>query len=328
MMSKIKVGIIGFGKMGKIRANVISHLPELKLVGISDIEQPDNCQYLYYPKYEELINAVDAVFICTPNKYIPDIIVMALNKKKHVFSEKPMGRNMEDVQKILEAEKANKGLKLKFGFNHRYHGSVMEAKRIIDNGDLGKVLMMRGVYGKSGNDSWRNQKEIAGGGILLDQGIHMLDLLRYIGGEFESVKSFVSNLFWKTDVEDNALAILKSDKGILAAVHSSSTCWKHTFHLMIFLEKGYLILDGILSSTRSYGQGEKLVIGKKQLQGENYAIGNPQEQIIYFDKDNSWELEIKDFIDCIKNNKPVLMGNSYDAMKAMELVYKIYKDGE
>lgn len=325
-MGKIKVGIVGFGKMGQIRADVIMRQPELKLVGVSDIVQPDNCPYLYYPDFRELIKDVDAVFVCTPNKFIPDVIISALCHKKHVFSEKPMGRTMEDVWHIIEAEHKNKGTKLKFGFNHRYHGSVMKAKEIIDGGELGKIILMKGTYGKSFVEGWRADREIAGGGILLDQGIHMVDLLRYFGGKFELVKGIVSS-FGKKDLEDNAFALLQSKDGIIATLHSSATYWKHTFKLDIFLEKGYLILDGILSSTRSYGQGERLIIGKKELQGEGYAIGNPKEEIIYFNQDNSWELEVRDFIDCIKNDKPVISGNSQDAMEAMDLVYKIYKDG-
>ena len=328
----MKVGIIGFGKMGKIRMNVINNHPELSLKGISDIVPPEqnetrNCDF--YKSYHDLLKTdIDAVFVCTPNKFTPEIVISALKNKKHVFCEKPPGRTLNDVQNIIKAERENKELKLKFGFNHRYHGAVMEAKSIVESGRLGKILWMRGIYGKSGaidfEKQWRSKKEIAGGGILLDQGIHMIDLFRLFCGDFREVKSFVTNSYWNIDMEDNAFAILRNEKNQVALFHSSSTQWKHTFSLEIALEQGYVNINGILSSTRSYGQGERLITARKQFENESSAMGNPHEEITYFDQDRSWELEVENFVDCIKNDKKVSIGSSEDALKAMDLVYKIY----
>ena len=139
---------------------------------------------------------LDAVFVCSYNNSAPDVVVAALEAGKHVFCEKPPGRCVADVERIIAAERANPGRKLKFGFNHRYHGSVMEAKQIVDSGRYGRVLWLRGVYGKCGSiqfeNDWRNDRNIAGGGILLDQGIHMLDLCRFFCGDFDQVKSLVT----------------------------------------------------------------------------------------------------------------------------------------
>lgn len=329
---KIRVGIIGFGKMGKIRMNVINHHPELSLIGISDVVPPEQNETLdceFYKNYHDLLQKdIDAVFVCTPNKFTPEIVISALNNKKHVFCEKPPGRNLNDVQNIIKAERENTCLKLKFGFNHRYHGAVMEAKSIVESGRLGKILWMRGIYGKSGGvdfeKQWRSNKEIAGGGILLDQGIHMIDLFRLFCGDFTEVKSFVTNSYWNSDMEDNAFALLRNEKGQVAMVHSSSTQWKHTFSLEIALEEGYVNISGILSSTRSYGHGERLIRARKEFENKSSAMGNPQEEITYFDQDRSWELEVENFVDCIKNDEKVSIGSSEDALKAMELVYKIY----
>ncbi|MFH1727670.1 MAG: Gfo/Idh/MocA family oxidoreductase [Pseudomonadota bacterium] len=328
----MKLGIIGFGKMGKIRNDVIQKHPDLSLEGVFDTVSPNlqtdlNCKI--YKNYHELLDSnIDAVIVCTPNKFTPQIVIDALNKKKHVFCEKPPGRNVEDIKNIIAAEKKNKALKLKFGFNHRYHGAIMEAKAIIESDRLGNILWLRGIYGKSGasdfEKQWRSDRNICGGGILLDQGIHMLDLFRLFCKDFQEVKSLVTNSHWNIDVEDNVFAILRNKNSQMAMLHSSSTQWKHTFSLEIFLERGYLIIKGILSSTRSYGSGERLIVAIKQLEDESFALGNPREEIIYFDQDKSWELEIEDFWDCVKNNKKVLVGSSNDAYKAMELVYKIY----
>ncbi|MFA5316095.1 MAG: Gfo/Idh/MocA family oxidoreductase [Dehalococcoidales bacterium] len=332
MSGRIKVGIIGFGKMGQIRKGVVDHNPDLSLEAICDPVLPaqnetPECKMLR--DYRELLKEdLSAVLVCTPNKFTPEIVTSALNHNKHVFCEKPPGRNIDDIQSIIKAEQNNKGLKLKFGFNHRYHGAIIEAKAIIESGRLGKILWMRGIYGKSGGPNfektWRNQREIAGGGILLDQGIHMVDLFRMFCGDFHELKSFVTNSYWNTDVEDNAMAILRNNRGQIAMIHSSATQWKHTFSLEISLEEGYLIISGILSSTLSYGQGERLIVATKQPENRGFALGNPREELTYFNQDRSWELEIDDFVNCIKNDRPVTTGSSQDAVKAMEMVYRIY----
>ena len=332
MAKKIKVGIIGFGKMGRVRKSVIDNHPDLSLKCICDVIPPDQSELSgckYFQDYQDLLKTdVEAVFVCTPNKFAPDIVIAALNNKKHVFCEKPPGRSPDDIRSIIKAEQANKCVKLKFGFNHRYHAAVMEAKSIVEGNRLGRILWMRGIYGKSGGSAfekdWRSDKEIAGGGILLDQGIHMIDLFRLFCGDFQEVKSFVTNSYWNINVEDNALAILRNEKGQLAMLHSSSTQWKHTFSLEISLEGGYLIIHGILSSTRSYGPDERLIVAIKQPQNNNFTLGNPREEITYFNQDRSWELEVGDFAECIKNDRQVTTGLSEDALKAMELVHTIY----
>ncbi|MBT7484246.1 Gfo/Idh/MocA family oxidoreductase, partial [Candidatus Peregrinibacteria bacterium] len=210
---------------------------------------------------------------------------------------------------MQEAEKRNPSGKLMFGFNHRYHPGIMKAKAIVDSGRLGKILTLRGLYGKSGGksfpDSWRNDVSISGGGILLDQGIHMLDLFNFFLGGFTSVKSFISNAHWGFDVEDNAVVILQTGNDQLAMLHSSATFWKHMFQLTLILEKGYLTVEGLLSKTGSYGR-ETLTIGRRQFEDEAEAIGNPSEEVVYFDRDLSWDLEVDKFVEAIRNNTSIV----------------------
>ena len=155
----------------------------------------------------------------------------------------------------------------------------------------------------------------------------MLDLFNVFLGHFSSVKSFLSTGHWGFDVEDNAVVIMRNDSGQLAMLHSSTTFWKHIFQLTIILEGGYLIVEGLLSKTGSYGR-ETLVIGRRQFEDEAEAVGNPSEEIIYFDKDKSWEVEVGKFVDAILNNIPVTESSSDDALEAMKLVDLCYRESD
>lgn len=331
MSGAVKIGIIGLGKMGAIRARELMKHASAHVVCGTD-PKPDSFAAQFrnveiLPDLTALLaSEVDAVFVCTPNRFTPGAIVAALDAGKHVFAEKPPGRTLADMQDIIGAERRNPALKLKFGFNHRYHAGIQEAKRIVESGRLGRILWLRGIYGKSGGEGfeseWRSNKELAGAGILLDQGIHMLDLLRLFCGDFVEVKSMVTTAYWNIGVEDNAFALLRDAEGRIAMLHSSSTHWKHRFSLEIFLSEGYLTVNGILSSTRSYGD-ETISVARRQF-NEGFAQGKPREEIIYFDTDPSWELEVDEFLHNVIADTPVENGNSEQADKAMRLVFEIY----
>jgi len=235
---------------------------------------------------------------------------------------------MEDIKRIMAAEKRNPGRVLKIGFNHRYHYGIMEAKKIIESGKYGKILWMRGVYGKaegSGNpNEWRLDPDVSGGGILFDQGIHMLDLFRHFAGEFTEIKSMCSTSYWDMPFEDNAFALLRNDAGQIAMLHSSFTQWKHRFTLEIFMDDGYVIVDGMPSSTRSY-RDEWIIQGRKHT---GYAIGNPPEESTFCNIDPSWDNELEEFVDCVKTGGPVINGTSNDAFETMNLVFSIYNADE
>ncbi len=331
MNKQLKCGIIGYGYMGEIRRGVIERNPDLSLVGICDtqsttLQKISGCPA--FASFDELLAASpDIIFVCTPNRYSPDFCIKAMQAGKHVFCEKPPGCHVEDIRNIIKYETSR--TRLMFGFNHRFHPGIIKAKVIIESGRFGKIINVRGIYGKSGgknfNKSWRNDKDISGGGILLDQGIHMLDLFRYLCGDFEFVKCFTANTYWKFSMEDNAFVILHNKKSQSACLHSSATMWKHTFSIFITLEEGYLVVEGLLSKTGSYGR-EKLIVGRRQFEDETEAVGNPSEEVTYFDRDLSWDLEVEEFVKCIKEKKPVTVSSSEDALRVMELIDRAYAD--
>ena len=334
MTKQLKIGIIGLGKMGKIRAKTIRENRDTTLICGTDPFPPDpparefEGMQIYKDADAVIGSDADAIIVATPNRFIPDAVINALDAGKHVFAEKPPGRNMEDIERIIEAERRNPGLVLKFGFNHRYHFGIMEAKKIVDSGTYGKILWMRGTYGKGEymeTMGWRQDPEIVGGGILLDQGIHMLDLFCHFGrSKFIEIKSMCTTAYWNIPMEDNAFAILRDTEGRIAMLHSSFNQWKHRFTLEIFMSDGYVIVDGMASTTRSY-RDEWLIHGRKHT---GYAIGNPPETSTFCNTDPSWEMELADFVDCISNNRPVENGNSEDAYESMRLVYSIYNNDE
>ncbi|HET7459869.1 MAG TPA: Gfo/Idh/MocA family oxidoreductase [Longimicrobium sp.] len=335
MADRLKIGIIGLGKMGQIRAREIARRGDAVVVAGADT---DASRFAHFPgvachtDWRAVIAAdVDAVVVCTPNAFTEPAVVAALDAGKHVFSEKPPGRSVADVESMAAAALRNPERKLMFGFNHRWHLGIQEAKRILDSGRLGEILWLRAVYGKSGAEagfeqSWRSSREICGGGILLDQGIHMLDLLRFFCGDFVEIKSMVSTAHWNVDVEDNAFALLRDRSGRVAMLHSSSTQWKHRFNLEVYTSGGYLSVNGILSSTRSYGE-ESITVAKRQFD-DGFATGKPREEVIYFDTDPSWEREIEEFIACVQEDRPVTNGSWEDALAAMKLVFDIYQADE
>jgi len=330
MSRKLKVGIAGYGVVGKRRCECVEQHPSLEMIAVCDQVFPDDISivdgYKSYKSYKQLLKEnLDILIVCLTNDIAPEVTIAALETGLHVFCEKPPGKNVSDIVRVIGIEQQKPDLKLMYGFNHRYHYSVQDALQIVHSGELGKVINIRGVYGKAklitfNQPDWRTKREISGGGVLLDQGIHMVDLMRLFGGEFKEVHSFVSNGHWGYNVEDNAYALMRTDDNVVAMLNSSATQWRHRFHLDINLEKGSIILGGILSGTKSYG-AETLTVVRADPAND---LGDPMEQVTRYNKDPSWCAEIDEFVNCVINNRKVVNGTSDDALQTMKLVYKIY----
>ena len=329
-MNKLRVGIAGFGIVGKRRSKCVEKNLDMTLIAVCDQNFKDNGSFedgtRYYTSYFSLLKEnLDVLLVCLTNDIAAEVTQMGLQQGLHVFCEKPPGRTVQDILNVISVEKENSHLKLMYGFNHRYHDSVKDALQILKSGSLGEIINLRGVYGKSkiitfNQPDWRTKREISGGGVLLDQGIHMVDLMRLFAGEFKDVQSYISNGHWGYDVEDNAYAIMRSGRGVVAMLNSSATQWRHRFNLDINLERGSMILGGILSGTKSYGAETLSVI---TVDHKN-DTGDPREQTTHYNTDPSWEEELSLFSKCILDDTPILSGSSDDALKTMRLVYKIY----
>jgi len=321
------------GKMGRIRRDAMLRHGGYDVAAVCDISEEALKGY-GQRKYADWRVCLDdarpaAVIVSTYNRDIADIVCGALEHGCHVFAEKPPGRTLRETIRMREVHE-NSGLALKFGFNHRYHNSVIEAKTLIDHGLLGDLVCARGVYGKSGGagfeGEWRNDPELSGGGILIDQGIHMLDLLCYFCGNFSEVHGLVDHMVWRdTGTEDSAFAILKTDDGKVASLHSSAIQWKHKFDLDLICTNGYISLNGLLTSTRSYGE-ERITYYLKDLAQKTGGPGNPSEHTICFDEDSSWDYEMAEFYEAITGGGPVKNGTIDDALRVMGLIEQVYSN--
>ncbi|MBE0613495.1 MAG: Gfo/Idh/MocA family oxidoreductase [Burkholderiales bacterium] len=329
-MTEQRVGIAGFGVVGKRRKECLDRHPLLRVVAVCDQtfggEGVLHDGIRHYNDYRRLLTEkLDILIVCMTNDIAAEVTIAGLESGLHVFCEKPPGRSVEDIERVIGHERNHPELKLMYGFNHRYHDSVKDALRILNSGELGRVINMRGVYGKAklitfNQPDWRTKRAIAGGGVLLDQGIHMVDLMRLFGGEFTEVRSFISNSHWGYDVEDNAYALMRNADGVVGMLNSSATQWRHRFNLDINLERGSLILGGLLTGTKSYGAETLTVV---QADPDNDR-GDPKEQVTRYNRDPSWDEEIAAFADSVLHDKPVQSGTSDDALRTMQLVFKIY----
>jgi len=334
MQKKFRTVIIGMGRMGKTRYTAMQKYGGFEIVALCDnnVEMLSKYSEHVYTSWQKCIDEEnpEVVVVCTVNAVIPDVVCYSLEKGCHVFAEKPPGRCLQDAVRMKECFEGKASQVLKFGFNHRYHNSIIEAKSLIESGFLGSVVAARGVYGKAADLTkveWRNNIEIAGGGILLDQGIHMLDLMRYFVGDFTQIEGFTDNLVWKESVgEDTAFVTMRTDSGKVATLHSSAIQWKHKFDLDIVCTEGYIALNGLLTSTKSYGE-EKITYYKRDLEQKSGKMGNPKEYTMCFDEDASWDYEIEEFYDALIGRGAVVNGTVDDAVAVMKLIDTVYKNG-
>ena len=332
---KGNVVIIGAGLIGRKRAAALNKFDDCRLIVTADINK-NKAESLakefggeVESDWHQVIKRkdIDIVIVATFNKFLSPICIASLRNGKHVLCEKPLGRNTRESERIIEAGTHSEVI-LKTGFNHRHHPAIYKAKKLVEKGAIGNIYYIRCIYGHGGRQGyekeWRANKDLCGGGELLDQGVHVVDLFRWYLGEFDEVYGQINTFYWNMKVEDNAFAMFRTKKGQVAVMHTSWTQWKNEFLFEVFGEKGYLIVDGLGGS---YGT-EKLITGKRKMESgkhEQYVGGPPEEEIIEFPgPDISWIEEWKEFASAIKENREPL-GSGYDGLMANKLIEAVYQ---
>jgi len=321
----MNIAIVGAGLIGRKRADSLPK--DIKLTKVCDIN-PEICKKFADEyrcdcenKWQKIVKdpKIDAVIISTTNNWLTPIALEAIENGKHVLLEKPGARNPEEFKKLIDAQKEN-NVVVKIGYNHRYHLGMMKAKEIIDSKKFGKVMFIRAKYGHGARldygKEWRFNPEIAGGGELLDQGCHLIDLVNYYIGEMETAVGFSEKMFWSEELEDNSFFILRNRKGQIAHLSASCTEWKNIFVFEIMLQRAKIQINGI---GRSYGK-ESITLYKMRPE-----MGPPDvEEIDFSEEDVSWKLENEEFFNAIKeknySNKDLLAG--YYAIKKVFDIYE------
>jgi predicted dehydrogenase len=237
----------------------------------------------------------------------------------HILCEKPLARTIEEAEEMLSACQSNNVI-LKCGFNLRHHPGIQQAKEWLGEGRIGEPINLRlryGIGGRPGYDrEWRADPQMSGGGQLMDQGVHGLDLARYFLGDFSEVFGFLQTAFWDVaPLEDNAFALLRTNKRQVASLHVSWTQWKNLFSLEIFGHDGYILVEGLGGS---YGV-EKIAFGQR-----DFSKPFGEEVIEYRGEDTSWHKEWKEFTDAMRMSREPL-GNGYDGLQALKLAFAIYE---
>lgn len=300
----MNIGIIGCGLIGNKRAASI--YGDNKLVAVCDVDLSKARQLgtkykvaFITDDYKELIKLqnIELVIVSVINYELFPITLHAIQNGKNVIVEKPGGISSVQLNEIVERSNENHVF-VKVGFNHRYHPAMLKAKEIIDSGQAGDIMFIRGRYGHGGrvgyDKEWRANATISGGGETIDQGVHLIDLARWFMGDFSEVIGFADTFFGDMDVDDNGFIGLRKKDGRAAWLQVSCTEWKNLFSFEIYCKQAKLAIEGLGGS---YGT-EKLF--HYQMLPE---MGPPDTLIYEFPRgDNSWRLELEDTISAIKNN--------------------------
>ena len=324
----MNISIVGCGLIGKKRALALQENDHLisccdtNQETLEDYSVEFNCKS--YEDYKNLIDDSNSeiIVVAVVNKYALPIISYALSKGKHVLAEKPLGRNVYEAEEMVASAMKN-NLVLKTGFNHRFHPAIWQAKEMLELNKIGKLMFIRARYGHGGRPGmeteWRSSKDLCGGGELLDQGVHIIDLCHWFAGDIKTIFGKTNTKFWDIEVEDNAFALMESTNGVEIQFHVSWTNWKNIFSFEVFGEDGYLRIEGLGGS---YGS-ETLEFGMRNKEG-----GKPDIQIFeYPPEDLSWKKEWQEFKNSIKENREPI-GSGADGLYANKIIEAIYKSSE
>jgi predicted dehydrogenase len=323
--SDIKFAIIGCGLIGRKRA---AALPNASLLYACDLEASraadlartvPGCQAITDHAVALRDPAVSAVIISTLNASLAPISLAAVRAGKHVLVEKPGGLNSAQLREV-QAAAAQSGVRVRLGYNHRFHPGMQKARELIDAGSIGPLMFLRARYGHGGRKGydreWRANPTLSGGGELIDQGVHLIDLSAWFLGDFAITEGHCTTSFWDMPVDDNAFLSLRTAAGQTAWLHASCTEWKNLFSFEIYGRDGKIAVDGLGGS---YGP-ERLTfykmlpqMGPPETTGWEFPVG-----------DGSWAAETAAFIDDIRFGREPSPGLR-EGIRTLEIVEQIYQ---
>lgn len=324
----LKIALIGCGLIGQKRLKLLP--PGSVTVACDTLldraqklaAQSEGC--MATDAFEQAVRSpnVDVVMIATINSALQPIALAAVKNGKHVLVEKPAAISVAELDE-LEAAAKQTGALVRVGYNHRYHPACLKALEIFRSGALGPMMFVRGRYGQGGRigyeKEWRADPKLSGGGELIDQGVHLIDLAGIFLGDFTTVDGHATTYFWNMPVDDNAFLSLRNAAGNTAWLHVSCSEWKNLFSLEIYGRDAKLHWEGLGGS---YGI-ERLTHYKMLPQ-----MGPPETTIYEFPRgDESWKIEMADFFEDIRLKRTPVPGLK-EARAALAVVEKIYQSGK
>lgn len=321
----MNVAIVGCGLIGQKRANTLGGC---QLVACVDQIQ-DKAEVLAN-KFKDCIALTDwrdlekrpdiqVVIIATLHASLAEIALAMVCAGKHVLIEKPAGRRSFELEPILK-EAEIKNVRVRVGFNHRYHRAFRKARELVEQNLLGELMFIRARYGHGGrlgyDKEWRANPNLSGGGELIDQGVHLIDLARWFLGDFSIVEGCAHTYYWDMPVDDNGFLLLKTRKNQVAFLHASCTEWKNLFSFEIYGQLGKIEVNGLGGS---YGV-ERISFYKMSTH-----MGPPETSIWEYPmQDDSWQVEFDEFLKDIQLERQPAAGLK-DAHAALRIVEQIYR---
>lgn len=321
----IGLGIIGCGLIGNKRARALGS--SFKLIACHDAFRGRSERFAKEHGARSCSSVslllrdptIQAVVISTLHDSLAPLTLSAVRAGKHVLVEKPAARSARELLPVLSAAKKAR-VQVRLGYNHRFHRAFRKARQIVDAGKLGPLMMIRARYGHGGRlgyeKEWRADPKRSGGGELIDQGVHLIDLARWFLGDFKKIEGYAETLFWEMPVDDNAFLLLRTARSQTASLHASCTEWKNLFSFEIYGRNGKLHIEGLGGS---YGL-EKLTWYRMLPQ-----MGPPETKAWEFPRaDDSWEFEMNEFAKDIRLRRSPQPGIK-DGLEALKIVDTIYR---
>lgn len=320
----IGCGLIGRKRLGSLPAGAFAAACDLDLARAEQLVATAETGYATNDAARVFADpAIDAVIICTLNASLAPLALAAIRAGKHVLVEKPGAISAGEVEELIAAA-AVSGVRVRVGFNHRYHPALQKAHALFASGALGPLMFIRGRYGHGGrvgyDREWRADPALSGGGELIDQGVHLIDLAGWFLGDFTSIEGHAATYFWKMPVDDNAFLNLRTASGQTAWLHVSCTEWKNLFSLEIYGRDAKLQIDGLGGS---YGV-ERLTYFKMLPE-----MGPPETTAWEFPRgDDSWRIEIAEFLEDLRLDREPQPGlrEALGVMRVVEAIYRASTD--
>jgi predicted dehydrogenase len=336
MQQVVRFGLVGAGEIGRLRAAALGNVPGCRLEAVADAD-PSRAQAAArrggarsFEDYRRMLGEcpLDAVIVSTPPQHHETIALAALEAGKHVLCEKPLAPSVESCRRMLESAR-RRGLTVATGFNQRYFPAIQFVKQALERGELGQLRHVKAYAGHPGlnefRQPWEHDSQVVGGGTLMDNGIHLIDHVRFLVGEIEEVFGFASSQIWNLNgSEDNGFALLRGENGRVATLHSSWSEWRgYRFSIEAFGDRGM--------ARASYGPMMATAVRLDRPGGVARCETKRYPWIAVREKLRGWqstvrltfEQELRDFLGLLEG-KPGCIADGVAGLRAVEIAHAVY----